>query len=130
MSPVKTLLAMMPLLLAACVTPQVYVTSIGPLRVMPETDLVIFTPEVLPDGAVIEPVPIQGGLVVRTVNGRAVPFEARDAALEALEAHCLDQLDPQVPLFFGWREVADAGVWSAAGCEPIPDDIRAFSGAE
>ncbi|GAB5449109.1 hypothetical protein [Gymnodinialimonas sp.] len=108
-----------PLVLAACVTPQVYVTSIGPLRVVPDADVTIFNPVALPDGTVIEPTPIQGGLVVRTVNGRAVPFEARDAALEALEAHCLDQATPQVPLFFGWRESGDAGVWSAAGCDVL-----------
>lgn len=106
-----------PLLLAGCVTPQVYVTSIGPLRVLPDPDVTIFNPEAVPDGSQIEPAPIQGGLVVRTVNGRAVPFEARDAALEALEAHCLDQAIPQVPLYFGWRESGDEGVWSAAGCD-------------
>lgn len=122
--------ALAPLLLAGCVTPQLYVTSIGPLRVLPDSDVTIFNPVAQLGGAVIEPTPIQGGLVVRTVNGRAVPFEAREAALEALEAHCLDQPIPQVPLFFGWRDAGDEGVWSAAGCEPIADDISAYSGAE
>lgn len=107
---------LLPLLLAGCVTPQVYVTSIGPLRVLPNVDLVIFNPHVTPDGVVIEPIPIQGGLIVRTINGRAVPFEARDAALEALEAHCLDQAAPGVPLFFGWRDAGETALWSAAGC--------------
>ncbi|MBY4895208.1 hypothetical protein KUL25_20795 [Rhodobacteraceae bacterium N5(2021)] len=121
---------LLPLCLAACVTAQVYVTSIGPLRVLPDPEVTIFTPVALPDGSVIEPTPIRGGLVVRTVNGRAVPFEARDAALEALEAHCLDQATPQVPLFFGWRETGDEGVWSAAGCQVPADDPGAYSGAE
>ncbi|WP_166486071.1 hypothetical protein [Jannaschia sp. CCS1] len=120
----------LPLALAGCVTPQVYVTSIGPLRVVPDSDLRIFTTHDLPDGSVVTPTPIAGGLVVRTVNGRAVPFEARDAALEALEAHCLDQDVPQLPYYFGYRELGDEGVWSAAGCEPIPDDMIATSGAE
>ena len=73
------------LCLAGCVTPQVYVTSLGPLMVRPEPDLVIFNPVVLPDGFEIEPTPILGGLVVRTLGGQPVPFEARDAALEAIE---------------------------------------------
>ncbi len=107
----------LPLLLVACVTPQVYVTSIGPLRVQYDPDLTIFNPVSVPNGPEIEPIPIAGGLVVRTLNGRTVPFEARDAALEALEVHCRDQPTPSLPLFFGWREVADEGVWSAAGCE-------------
>lgn len=119
-----------PLLLAACVTPQVYVTSIGPLRVVPEPDITIFNPVALPDGSAIEPTPIQGGLAVRTINGRAVPFEARDAALEALEAHCRDLPTPQVPLFFGWREAADEGVWSSAGCDMPARDAATYSGAE
>lgn len=120
----------LPFLLAACVMPQVYVTSIGPLRVVPDPDVTIFTPVGLPDGSVIEPTPVQGGLVVRTINGRAVPFEARDAALEALEAHCLDQAIAQVPLLFGWRETGDEGVWSAAGCDLPAGDPVAASGAE
>lgn len=105
------------LALAACVTPQIYVTSIGPLQVRPESDLVIFNPHTLPDGSQIEPSPMMGGLVVRTLNGRPVPFEARDAALEAMEAHCLDQLVPGVPYFFGWRQAGTRSFWSAAGCD-------------
>lgn len=108
---------LLPVLVAGCVTPQVYVTSIGPLRVLPNADVVIYNPVILPDASVIEPTPIFGGLVVRTINGRIVPFEARDAALEAMEAHCLDQPLPSVPLFFGWRDVGEAQLWSAAGCE-------------
>lgn len=106
-----------PILLTACVTPQIYVTSIGPLRVQYEPDLTIFTPISVPNGPEIEPTPLMGGLAVRTINGRAVPFEARDVALEALEVHCRNQADPSVPLWFGWREVADEGLWSSAGCE-------------
>ena len=121
---------LLPLALAACVTPQVYVTSIGPLRVLPDPDVTIFSPVSLPDGSEVEPAPIQGGLVVRTVNGRAVPFEGRQAALEALEAHCLDQVVPQVPLFFGWRESGDEGVWSSAGCEVFGENSRPVPGAE
>lgn len=108
---------LLPLLVAACVTPQVYVTSIGPLRVLPNADVVILNPVAQLDGSLIEPTPILGGLVVRTLNGRVVPFEARAAALEAMEAHCLDQPLPSVPLFFGWRDVGDTQLWSAAGCE-------------
>jgi len=104
------------LCLAGCVTPQVYVTSLGPLMVRPEPDLVIFNPVVLPDGFEIEPTPILGGLVVRTLGGQPVPFEARDAALEALEAHCIDQAVPGVPYFFGWRAVGAQSFWSAADC--------------
>jgi hypothetical protein len=77
----------------------------------------IFNPETLPDGTEIEPIPIEGGLVVRTLNGRAVPFEARAAALEAMQAHCLDYAIDNVPLYFGWRDVAGEGHWSAAGCD-------------
>lgn len=104
---------LLPLFLAACVTPQVYVTSIGPLRVVPDSDLMIARAEALSDEGEIF---TQGGLIVRTINGRPVPFEARLAALEALEAHCLDQAIPGVPLFFGWREARGAAHWSAAGC--------------
>jgi hypothetical protein len=106
------------LALAACITPQVYVTAIGPLTVQFEPEVAIFNTETLPDGTEIEPTPIPGGLVVRTLNGRAVPFEARNAALEAMQAHCLDFDLDTVPLFFGWREVGGEGLWSAAGCEP------------
>lgn len=105
-----------PLMLCACVTPQVYVTSIGPLQVHPNADLMIFNPVAVPGGSQIEPTPVQGGLIVRTLNGRAVPFEARDAALEALEAHCRDLPIPGVPLFFGWRVAGDDSYWSAADC--------------
>ncbi|MEX3016269.1 hypothetical protein [Gymnodinialimonas hymeniacidonis] len=107
----------LPLALAACVTPQVYVTSIGPLQVQADPAVIIFNPVALPDGSEIEPIPIQGGLVVRTLNGRAVPFEAREAALEAMQAHCLDYDLETVPLFFGWRAVGEESLWSAAGCD-------------
>ncbi|MBF9045235.1 hypothetical protein HKCCE4037_17970 [Rhodobacterales bacterium HKCCE4037] len=106
-----------PLALAACVTPQVYVTEIGPLRVEADPDVAIYTPVTLPDGVEIEPTPILGGLVVRTLNGQVVPFEARAAALEALEAHCFAYDPATVPLFFGWRNVGDESLWSAAGCD-------------
>jgi len=106
------------LALAGCVAPQVYVTAIGPLSVQFDPDVAIFNPVALPDGTEIEPIPTPGGLVVRTLNGRAVPFEARDAALEAMQAHCLDFDLVTVPLHFGWREVGGEGLWSAAGCEP------------
>lgn len=109
---------MVPLALAACVTPQIYVTAIGPLSVRFEPEVTIFNVEALPDGSEIEPAPINGGLVVRTLNGRAVPFEARNAALEAMQAHCLDFSLDTVPLYFGWRDVDGEGLWSAAGCEP------------
>lgn len=102
--------------LTACMPAQVQITSIGPLRVLEDPDVTILDP-----GAVSREAgfgaPLQGGLVVRTVNGRAVPFEGRAAALEALEAYCLDRGLRQVPLFFGWRETGDEGIWSAAGCE-------------
>lgn len=104
------------LTLAGCITPQVYVTSLGPLQVRPEADLVIFNPANLPDGSEIEPTPIMGGLVVRTLGGQPVPFEARTAALEAMEAHCRDQPVPGVPYFFGWRTVGEQSFWSAANC--------------
>lgn len=105
------------LVLAGCVTPQIYVTSIGPLRVDYDPDVTIFETVTLPSGEEVTSFPQQGGLVVRTLNGRLVPFEAREAALEALEVHCRDQVDPSVPRLFGWRGVADDGMWSAAGCE-------------
>lgn len=107
-----------PLALAACAIPQVYVTAIGPLSVQFAPEVTIFNVQTLPDGTQIEPTPIPGGLVVRTLNGRAVPFEARDAALEAMQAHCLDFDLQTVPLYFAWRDVGDEGLWSAAGCEP------------
>ncbi len=109
-----------PLLLAACVAPQVYVTSIGPLQVVVEDELTIFSVETLPDGTVIEPFPQQGGLAVRTINGRAVPFEARDAAWEVMSAHCVDQDLPGAPRDFGWRPVGDEQLWTAGGCDPFP----------
>lgn len=109
---------MVPLTLTACVTPQIYVTAIGPLSVRFEPEVTIFNTEAQSDGLEIEPTPISGGLVVRTLNGRAVPFEARDAALEALQAHCLDFDLDTVPFYFGWRDVGGEGLWSAAGCEP------------
>jgi hypothetical protein len=113
-------LRVIPLLLAACVTPQVYVTSLGPLRVVPDADIIIVDPATLEDGTEVEPVPVSGGLAVRTLTGRPVPFEARTAALEALEAHCVDQAVPGVPLYFGWRNAGDTALWTAAGCDPVP----------
>lgn len=107
----------LPVLLAACVAPQVYVTAIGPLQVQADRNVTIFNPASAPDGTQIEPIPIEGGLVVRTLNGRAVPFEARGPALEAMQAHCLDFELNSVPLYFGWRDVAGDGHWSAAGCD-------------
>ncbi|MEJ6391342.1 hypothetical protein [Gymnodinialimonas ulvae] len=115
--PVVRVLLTLPLLLAACVGPQIYVTEIGPLQVQADRNVIVFSPSDLPDGSVIEPIPIQGGLVVRTLNGRAVPFEARGPALEAMQAHCLDYVIDSVPLYFGWRDVAGTGHWSAAGCD-------------
>ncbi|QXT39180.1 hypothetical protein [Gymnodinialimonas ceratoperidinii] len=112
----RTLLAV-PLVLAACMPSQVQITSIGPLRVLDDPDVTILNPGASPQAAAFDAAPVQGGLVVRTVNGRAVPFEARAAALQALEAYCLEQGLRQVPLFFGWRETGDEGIWSAAGCE-------------
>lgn len=109
-------LLILPVAMAACVPPQVYVTSLGPVRVRPEPDLVVFDPVTLPEGSEIEPAPILGGLVVVALNGRPVPFEARDAALEAMEAYCVDQALLQVPYFFGWRDVGGRAHWSAAGC--------------
>ncbi len=119
-----------PLVLAACVTPQVYVTEIGPLQVVVEDDLVIANTATLPDGSVIEPFPQFGGLAVRTLNGRPVPFEGRDAAFEAMAAYCADSIVMGAPLWFGWRAVGDEQLWTAAGCEEVQDDLSAFSGAE
>ncbi len=107
----------LPLALLGCLMPQVYVTSLGPLRISPDSEMTIVDPGVASTLAATEPLPLEGGLVVRTLNGRAVPFEARDAALEALEAHCLSQDIAGVPYFFGWRDVDGVGHWTAAGCD-------------
>lgn len=107
----------LPLTLAGCLMPQVYVTSLGPLRISPDSEMTIINADAAETMDAAEPLPLEGGLVVRTLNGRPVPFEARDAALEALEAHCLDQYVQGVPYFFGWRVVNGAGHWTAAGCD-------------
>ena len=93
------------LAVAGCGGPSVYVTSLGPLRV---DDL----PQI--------PVTGDDGLVAETLRGDPVPFEARDAAREAMEAYCLDQHDPGTPHFFGWRTVDGRSAWTAMGCTPIP----------